>query len=489
MDSRYEAARSPRHARTPPHGFLRATLLGFALFSPFIVGVSTRFGHRLSTGVTGATLVLLGVLWMLSGSRSERSHKIVFAIVSCFLTVTLLDLIARPLVGAARFPVSTVAWPPMPLVRRYLPNVRFSGTVFGESAQVPGLKRYREYHEMRFITDRFGFRNAGPVNEQIDVIALGDSYTTAHNTTQEATWSTILSKQYGLHVYNLAVADDGPWHELTNLMLEVDRLSIKPRGTVVLWNLFTANDMSVACYPIFRKDELPWRNGLGRLASEFSAFRSQSPLGRALARTLKRTGLAPQDTGIVVKNFVDGTGIIFYTGFAREADRSLDDVRRDPNYNCVRQTISAMRRFADAKNLTVAIMVSPPGEEVYSWVLHGAHPWSTTADPSGFALAIREIARENHIPFLDLKPPLIEASRRVYQQSGHLLWARDDPHWNVDGNLEVAKIAYGFYSTLQSRITGDVLVPRQVGGSSLIQQDRSGRWAKRHARNPHATVH
>jgi len=450
------AAWSPRPAKMPPNGLLRATLLGLILFSPLIVGVSIRFGRRLSAGAIGAALVLLGVLWILSGSRSERSRKIVFAIVSCFLAVTLLDIIARPVVNASRFPGSTVAWPPMPLVRRYVPNTRFWGTVYGDWAQNPGLKRYREYHEMSFITDRFGFRNAGPVNERLDVIALGDSYTSAHNITQDAMWSTILSKQYGLHVYNLAVADAGPWHEFTNLTLEIGRLKLKPRGTVVLWNLFTGNDLSVACLPIFRKDELPWRNGLGRVVSEFSAFRSQSPLDRVLARTLKHTGLALQDTGLVVKNFVDGTGIIFYTGFAREADRSPDDVRHDPNYNCLRQTILAMRRFADSKHLTVAIMVSPSNEEVYSWVLHGAQPWSTTAAPSGFALAVREMARENHIPFLDLKPSLIEASKRVYRESGHLLWARDDSHWSVDGNMEVAKIAHTFYTSLHTPLTGDL---------------------------------
>jgi hypothetical protein len=82
---------------------LRATLLGLALFSPFLVGVSVRFGRRLSAGAIGATLVLLGALWVLSGSRSKWSHRLVLAVVSCFLSVTLLDTIARPLVNASRY--------------------------------------------------------------------------------------------------------------------------------------------------------------------------------------------------------------------------------------------------------------------------------------------------------------------------------------------------------------------------------------------------
>jgi hypothetical protein len=450
----------PQRVKTFRHAansLLRAILLGLVLFGPTIVGVP-RLGHKLFAGVMGATVILLVVLWILSGSSSERSHNIVFVVVSCFLTLTLVDVVARPLVGTSLNPAKIIEWPPMPLVTRYLPNVRFKGTIYGELAQIPGMRGYREYRDVRFTTDRFGFRNEGPTSEPLDLIALGDSYTMGHNTTQDSMWSTILSKQYGLHVYNMAVGGDGPWHEFTNLTLEVDRLKLKPQETVVLWDLFTGNDLWDACYPIFRRDELPWRKGLARLFSAFSVFRDRSPLGTLLFRTMKRTGLSFQDTDLVVKNFVDGTGIIFSNGYAREGDRSLDNVRHAPNYDCLRQTIAAMRHFAETKNLTVAIMVSPSKEEVYSWVLHGAHPWSTSSDPSGFAAAVREIARENHLPFLDLKPLLIEASQRVYRQSGHLLWWRDDTHWNADGHMEVARIVYKLYASLKSGMAGDVHV-------------------------------
>lgn len=442
-----QSAKIVRHAA---HPLLRAILIGLVLFGPTIVGVPT-FGPRLFAAWIGATVILLVVMWMLSGSRSERSHHIVFVVLSCFLSVTLLDVVARPLVGTSLYPAKIIAWPPMPLVTRYLPNVRFKGTIYGELAQIPSMKGYREYREVRFITDRFGFRNEGSPSEPLDLIALGDSYVMGHNTTQDSTWSTILAKQYGLHVYNIAVGGDGPWHELTNLMLELDRLKLKTRGTVVVWDLFTGNDLWDACYPIVKTDELPWRKGPNRLISELSVFRSCSPLGTLLFRTMKRAGLSFQDTeDLVVKTFVDGTGIIFSNGYAREADRRLDEVRHAPNYECLRQTIAAMRRFAETKNLTVAITVSPPKEEVYSWVLHGARPWSTPSNPSGFGAAVREIARENHLPFLDLKPLLVDASKRVYQESGHLLWWRDDTHWNVDGHMEVARIVHRLYTALTS---------------------------------------
>jgi hypothetical protein len=150
------------------------------------------------------------------------------------------------------------------------------------------------------------------------------------------------------------------------------------------------------------------------------------------------------------KKFLDGSYILFSPERAQRAALSLDAVRSFPNYDCIRQTMSAMRRLAESKRLAVAVIVAPPKDEVYSWVRLGLSPWSSSPNPSGFALAIRDLAQENHMPFLDLKPSLIEASKRVYQDSGRLVWWRDDTHWNGEGHMEVAQIVYQFYTKVMA---------------------------------------
>jgi hypothetical protein len=433
-----------RHIRA---ALLRGMLLGIVLFGPTIVGVPLKLGSGVSAMLLGVVLgFLLGALWILSGSSSAGAQKIVLVVVSCFVAVTLLDVVARPFGGSLVSPDVTIDWLPMPLVHRYRPDVRFKETIFGELAEPSNMARYREYRDMRFTTDRFGFRNEGAVNEPLDAIVLGDSYAAGVDTTQESTWSTLLSKQHGLHVYNLAVGGDGPWSEYTNLGLEIDRLPRKRQGTVVLWMLFTGNDLGDPCYPIFRKEQLPWRRGVAGLVSSFRTFRNRSPLGNALARIVENS--APRGDKVVVKNFLDGTRILFSRYYGQQAALSLEAVLDDPNYACIKQTISAMRSFAESKNLTVAIIVAPPKEEVYAWVLRGGRPWSTPSNSSGFALAVQEAAREEQIPFLDLKPFLVEASKRVYRASGHLIYWHDDTHWNAEGNMEVATIAYKFYASL-----------------------------------------
>jgi len=63
-------------------------------------------------------------------------------------------------------------------------------------------------------------------------------------------------------------------------------------------------------------------------------------------------------------------------------------------------------------------------------------------------LAIKEICREAHIPFLDLEPLLGAASKHVYDESGGQLYWRDDVHWSIEGNREVARIANEFYRSI-----------------------------------------
>jgi hypothetical protein len=425
---------------------VRGVFLALVVTGPLVVGVPLHAGQGVPALLLGASLgFLLGVLWMLSGSSSVWARRVVLVVVSCFLVVVLADLVARRFVSESNTASASVDWPPMPLVQRFGPNVRFTGTIYGEAAAPSSMAAYREYRAFRFYTDRFGFRNEGVPQGPLDVIALGDSFGAGAATTQEQTWSVMLGKWFGLRVYNLAVGGSGPWGHYANLALEADRLKTKPQGTVVVWMLFPGTDLEVPCYPIFDKDQLPWRSGLGRIVDSVRAFRASSPLGQALVS--RAISEAPANVGRASK-FLDGTHILFKDEYAREASIAADGVRRHPNFDCIKRTVSAMRHFAAVKGLTVAAVVVPSKDEVYSWVRLGDRPWSTPSTPSGFASAIREVARANDMPFLDLKPSLLEASQRVFRESGRLIYWRDDSHWNAEGNLEVAKILYNFYTSL-----------------------------------------
>lgn len=92
-----------------------------------------------------------------------------------------------------------------------------------------------------------------------------------------------------------------------------------------------------------------------------------------------------------------------------------------------------MKRLADERRLSVSVALIPTKEEVYAWALDGAPPWTSAEEPSGFSVVLAELCAGQGFRYLDLKPALVEASRRVYEESGALLWWRDDTQWNHVG--------------------------------------------------------
>src|SRR5260370_30755330 len=101
---------------------------------------------------------------------------------------------------------------------------------------------------------------------------------------------------------------------------------------------------------------------------------------------------------------------------------------------------SGMTKRGEEKHMEIAIVVVPSKEEVYSWVLDNGTPWSTSPEPSGFSTVLKNVSAEEGFRFLDLKPFLIDASKRAWEDSGELLWWYDDIHWHVRGQKEAAPV-------------------------------------------------
>lgn len=443
---------TPREAtprdRSPGQGLLRAILLAFLVIGPFLVGIPQDFDSWFSALVAGLILGLVpGLLAILSLSRSETTQKIVWGIASVCLTITVVDVGLRPLkLAIVVEPDRTYVWPRMPLLTRFAANVRYRGTTYGGLAAEAGMRAQAQVREYTFITDPFGFRNERLPQRPLDLITLGDSFTAGHGTTQDRVWPAVVSKRYGLSVYNLGVSGDGPWHDYANLLIEIDRLPLKDRGTVAIWNLYEGA-LQRPCYGFVDKRELPWRTGLGTLKASLKNFRVRSPLGQMLPRLWNQaTGSQPNTRDILVRRFPNGTATFFVSWDLLE-HRSLEEVRDHPDYGCVKRSIVAMKRLAQSKNIALGVLTAPTKADVYSWLVEGRRPWSASS-ASGLALAVAEICREQHIPFLDLKPLLVAAAKRVYDDSGAQLHWRDDTHWSLEGNAEVAEIAHQFYATL-----------------------------------------
>lgn len=407
-------------------------VLAAAVASPFAVGAFNVFPYAL-LGVVAVAVAT----YALGVARSRLLKRVALVTIALCVGVTLVDLAIRPMVFTV-FDVRVARrfidrWPPLPLLQRYAAGVDFQGTTHGDLA---GRKTAgREDRRIRFVTDAYGFRNepsANPSAERaLDVIVLGDSFGVASSTTQDDTLSSVLARDYRLSVYNLSVSGDSPRQEYANLVLEGARLKTRP-DTRVLWMLFPGNDLDEP-YASELEDPRPnWPNGPSRLVGVFQAFRARSPVRRLLT---------PGDAATVIeKTFVDGRPLLFFAPYAQRRHRTADQIARLPNFERLKATLDAMERLARSRQFSVAVAIVPSKDEVYSWLLDDAPPWSSSEQPSGFSTVLRELSEPHGFGFVDLKPALVQASRTIYETSGGLVWWRDDSHWNDAGQRVAAQV-------------------------------------------------
>jgi lysophospholipase L1-like esterase len=367
--------------------------------------------------------------------NSARAKKAVVVIVSCVLTVTAADLLLRL---TSIVPDELVErWPRLPLVRRYIPDLNFESYRFDHLSRVAGVKEWREEKLVRVVTDSEGFRNERTdTSRPLDVIILGDSFG-GGAVSQEYTWSSLLARDHQLNTYNLSSPASGPWNEYVNLWVEKDRLKTR-EGTHLVWQLFTGNDLDDP-YGSLDVNSLPWCGPLEAWLNRFNDWREHSPVRLLIENSM--SGRDPRED-VIARDFLNGRKMLFFRPYTESSFRTAEQVVAHTHFEQLRETIRAGKNLAQAHGLRPFVMLVPSKEEVYSWVLKGGPPWSSDEAPSGFSSVLARVCAEEGVKFLDLKPSLVEESRRAYEESGQVLYWYDDTHLSTAGNVFTASVIY-----------------------------------------------
>jgi hypothetical protein len=367
--------------------------------------------------------------------NSPRAKRITLVFASVALAVTVVDLALRltPVV-----PDNLVErWPRMPLVNRYRPGLNYEGSRFNDLSRMAGVKEWSEEKFVRIVTDFAGFRNEqGDSTRPLDVIVLGDSFG-AGAVSQEHTLTSILARDYQLNTYNLSAPAIGPWGEYVNLRAEGDRLKMR-EGATLVWLLFTGNDLEDDYGPL-DMSSLPWCGPAQTWMNRVNSWRARSPV-RYLTENLRAGHDARAD--VIACDFLNGRKLLFYRPYTETSLRTPDEVVAHPNFPRLRETVNAMQKLSQARGLRLIVALVPAKEEVYSWVWKGAPPWLADARPSGFSAVLSHVCAEGGIKFLDLKPELVNESRRAFEEKGQLLYWYDDTHMNTAGNVFTASVIY-----------------------------------------------
>lgn len=405
--------------------------LAFTLLLVLILAVPFLLGAVTVVVLVATEVLFIPVCLFAFYSKSKSAKRLTTVMVSVAVTVALADVVLRLVHPVPDALVRRM--PALPVLTRYLPNLDVAGHRYSDLASMTGDNSLIERKNIRLITDQSGFRNERPNNDApLDVILLGDSFT-AGAVSHEDLWSSVLSREHQLKTYNLGAPGAGPWTEYVNLLIEKDRLKTRP-GTLVLWQLFSGNDMDEYYGPL-PVEQVPWDSSWDQFLFKVNSVRLRSPVFRL-------THPISSNAEVESYEFLNGKKLLFHKHYIEASRMSVEQILNHPSYQLLNATIGTVKRFVHAQGWRLAIVAAPSKEEVYSWVWSRQPPWSTPAEASAFSTVLQRICNEEGIPYLDLKPSMVNESRHTFESRGELLYWYDDTHMNKLGSRYSADLMY-----------------------------------------------
>lgn len=323
-----------------------------------------------------------------------------------------------------------------PSLPRYVGNAYSSREIFGDLAAISGNPDHRVARWEIFQTDPFGFRNSpSDLKPPHRVVVLGDSFGMGLGVSQDKHWAALL-KLDRIPVYNLSMPSTCAAHGAARLTLELVRLNLPPGATIIA-PVYTGNDVDECGKSV---DELLaegpqswWKRG----STAIEDYRSRSPLRQLGMRLVYRFLFS--DPVVTVRNVPPLGDILFYTPHDKAARLSERELLGSHKFDNLKHGLLRIKSLADSHQGKVLVVLIPPKEEVYDWMLHYTRPWEPSGQPSEIARAIRSVCEENDLDFIDLTPSLISEAKRALGR-GEMLWWRDDSHWNPEGHRVAARI-------------------------------------------------
>jgi hypothetical protein len=264
--------------------------------------------------------------------------------------------------------------------------------------------------------DERGFRNAAGMN-RADVVVVGDSFVVNNYVPSEQVVTSVLARDLGITVYNLAHVGYGPQQE--DVLIRRYALALRPR--VVVWVFFEGNDLEdIYVYRSLTADfskaraerhGIPARsfvrNAAERLMNLFGNPRRPAPFAWWIAGGARER-----------LSFLYGA-----TPLSERHERALVDfegILGRVAAQCQAAGAQFVLAFAPDKFRACRRQLHfDPGASTASWTLNDLPD------------RLRAIASRlpGAVPYVDLTSALATRS-----DAGELPYFRDDSHWNTAGN-------------------------------------------------------
>jgi lysophospholipase L1-like esterase len=293
-------------------------------------------------------------------------------------------------------------------------------------------------------TDGYGFRNAWPWPERVEIVAVGDSLTFGHGVEDDQAWPALLAKKLPQgRLINLGLSGGGPQQYLR--VYETFGTRLHPK--LLLVGFFVRNDFWDAdMFDRWLKsgaggNYLVWRD-LGRPKNVSLSL--QQPIGKLIRSLQWRGQLIARKSHLYnlllytlghLKTWVPSETRIFQTPDGSRLELAPGDLVRSikearPEHRVFHIAVEALQRLhfiARANGTNVLIVLQPSKEEVYLPLL--GEPAPDPGDP------LRAVLGELGIPYLDLLQDF-----RLRADNGEVLFFEVDGHPNARGYGLIAEL-------------------------------------------------
>lgn len=404
-----------------------------------------------------ATPISFYVDWSTGATYKRRWFQLLASLIVLVPSFLLVDFLVRSPQSdhyvrdalAYRRPASAtfnVIFDDKPVAARSFPNAR------------PGYGSVT----CKLQTDARGYRNMG-VQEQYDIVVLGDSFAEGSSVSDEHVWPRLLQKKTGLPVYNLGMSGYDPFHYLESL--KTFGLSFKPQYVVCL--LYEGND--------FRSAKTDAKRSNPSISKKLGAYFDRSPILKGLDQLIIHT-LGPinsqgEVSGGEVMSWMPlalpaGDNAKYYA-FAPKQLRDLYESREqfsvDKHWLNPRRQIAEMHKLCQEAGIEFVLVFAPlkghvvlpaAADRLEAEKVHGylkLRYKKHLPDPATFlkhllvnAQARDEVVSEwcarESISYLTTTGPLRKAAL-----AGTQVYFTYDQHWTPDGHEVVADTVSSYF--------------------------------------------
>ena len=390
--------------------------------TPFLFGLCVFSGCFLLMSVPLWLAVAIGAVTAGFSARSKEPHATALTALALLVGLAGFEAFLRMRDPEERptyyRPHEMLLAREVDAITNYQPNRRIKNfrMPFGDLGAMSNFAPIREPRNVDFHTDSLGFRNDGDYAGE-KLVVLGDSFVVGNGTGQDAILSKTLSRELGIRTYNAAFS--------TGIEGYVARLEFLRRrfgdGFRAVILIFEGNDLP--CEEEDARSRSAEIRGalLGYvppLVRELESYRLFYGLTRRAVHVLAGDPL-------VSVRRVGGNVVGFYKKYVEGAKR-----KRGCEWSAHPAVLGRV-----AKDVALLAFV-PTKYRVYRPLM--ADQENETALSDVRLAFVERMARDLSVPYLDLTPHLIEASRRLLEEGKYTFW-RDDTHWNGHGITAAAK--------------------------------------------------